>query len=174
MADSKIVVSGKLNSGSISGKLQNGGMRGTISLPKVIGVSDYNALTNKPSINGVTLSGNMSTQDLQIVSENTTAGWNSNPQYLPKAGEICIYTDYMTIQDDMGNDVTYPGIKIGDGNSYLIDMPFVGDDTRYLLLRRLQEHENDAVVHVTQQDRDFWDNKLNYDVNGETLILTRL
>jgi len=174
MADSKIVVSGKLNSGSISGKLQNGGMSGTISLPKVIGVSDYNALTNKPSINGVTLSGNMSTQDLQIVSENTTAGWNSNPQYLPKKGEICIYTDYMTIQDDMGNDVTYPGIKIGDGNSYLIDMPFVGDDTRYLLLRRLQEHENDAVVHVTQQDRDFWDNKLNYDVNGETLILTRL
>jgi len=174
MADSKIVVSGKLNSGSISGKLQNGGMSGTISLPKVIGVSDYNALTNKPSINGVTLSGNMSTQDLQIVSENTTAGWNSNPQYLPKAGEICIYTDYMTIQDDMGNDVTYPGIKIGDGNSYLIDMPFVGDDTRYLLLRRLQEHENDAVVHVTQHDRDFWDNKLNYDVNGETLILTRL
>lgn len=174
MADSKTVVSGKLNSGSISGKLQNEDMRGTISLPKVIGASDYNALTNKPSINGVTLSGNMSTQDLQIVSENTTAGWNSNPKYLPKKGEICIYTDYMTIQDDMGNDVTYPGIKIGDGNSYLIDMPFVGDDTRYLLLRRLQEHENDAVVHVTQQDRDFWDNKLNCDVNGETLILTRL
>ena len=174
MADSKIVVSGKLSSGSISGKLQNGGMRGAISLPKVIGVSDYNDLTNKPAINGVTLSGDMSTQDLQIVSENTTAGWNSNPQYLPKKGEICIYTDYMTIQDDMGRDVTYPGIKIGDGNSYLIDMPFVGDETRYLLLRRLQEHENDAVAHVTQQDRDFWNNKLNYDVTGETLILTRL
>ena len=174
MADSKIVISGKLNSGSISGKLQNGGMRGAISLPKVIGVSDYNDLTNKPAINGVTLSGDMSTQDLQIVSENTMAGWNSNPQYLPKKGEICIYTDYMTIQDDMGRDVTYPGIKIGDGNSYLIDMPFVGDETRYLLLRRLQEHENDAVAHVTQQDRDFWNNKLNYDVTGETLILTRL
>lgn len=173
MADSKIVVSGKLNSGSISGKLQNGGMSGTISLPKVIGVSDYNALTNKPSINGVTLSGNMSTQDLQIVSENTTAGWNSNPQYLPKKGEICIYTDYMTIQDDMGNDVTYPGIKIGDGNSYLIDMPFVGDETRYLLLRRLQGHENNTDIHIQSGEREFWNNKLNYDINNEELILTR-
>lgn len=173
MADSKIVVSGKLSSGSISGKLQNGGMRGAISLPKVIGVSDYNDLTNKPTINGVTLSGDMSTQDLQIVSENTTAGWNSNPQYLPKKGEICIYTDYMTIQDDMGRDVTYPGIKIGDGNSYLIDMPFVGDETRYLLLRRIQEHENNADIHIQPGEREFWNNKLNYDINNEELILTR-
>lgn len=135
---------------------------------------NYNDLINKPRINGVELSGNKTAQDLFLVSENTTDGWNSEPQYLPKAGEICIYTDYATIQDALGNDITVPGVKIGDGNAYLIDMPFVGDETRYLLLNRLQNHEQNMAIHVSQEDRSFWNNKLNYDVSGEELILNRL
>lgn len=157
----------------ISGKLSNGGLSGTISIPRNTSITDYNSLLNKPQINGVELSGNMSTQDLYIVSENTTEGWNSNPQYLPKQGEICVYTDYATIQDDLGNDIVCPGFKIGDGNSYLIDMPFVDTATRYMLIRRLEEHERNATIHVTPAEKEFWNNKLNYDVENEELILTR-
>lgn len=173
ISNAKPILTGNLSSASVSGRLLGGSMSGAVSLPRVIWVKDYDSLTNKPTINGVELSGNVSSQDLYIVSENTTAGWGENPLYLPKAGEICIYTDYMTIQDDMGNDITYPGIKVGDGNSYLIDMPFVGEETRYLLLRRIQEHENNMAMHVSAEDRAFWNNKLNYDTVGEELILTR-
>lgn len=155
------------------GKLNGGSLKGNLTIPTMASTGDYSSLINKPSINGVELSGDVTSQDLYIVSENTTAGWNENPLYLPKAGEICVYTDYMTVQDDMGNDVTYPGIKIGDGNAYLIDMPFVGAETRYLLLRRIQDHENNTDLHIQPGEREFWNNKLNYDAVGEELIFTR-
>ena len=167
------VVSGKLNSGALSGTLNNGGLSGNVSIPKSSTIGNYEALLNKPQINGVELSGNKTVQDLYIVSENTIEGWDSNPQYLPKAGEICIYTDYMEIQDDLGNIIICPGIKVGDGNSYLIDMPFVGAEIRYEVLNALRQHEQNTLIHVSQADRDFWNNKLNYDAVDEELILTR-
>lgn len=164
-----------LSTGNLRGTLSTGSLLGGLNVPKTATIveKDYNKLSNKPSINGVELSGDVSLQDLYIVSENTRAGWDSNPQYLPKAGEICVYTDYMTVQDDMGHNITYPGIKVGDGNAYLIDLPFVGEETRYLLLRRIQDHENNTAIHLQPGEREFWNNKLNYDVENEELILTR-
>lgn len=167
------IVSGSISTGSIGGRIGTQGLSGGINVPRTVILDDYNKLRNKPTINGVELSGDMTSQDLSIVSENTTAGWNSNPQYLPKAGEICIYTDYATIQDDMGNDIVCPGIKIGDGNSYLIDIPFVGTEIRYAVLQSLRQHESNTVIHVSQADRDFWNSKLNYDVSSEELIFNR-
>lgn len=166
---------GTLSTGSLRGGLNTGSLNGGLNVPKTATVleKDYNKLINKPQINGVELIGNKTSQDLYIVSENTTAGWNSTPLYLPKLGEICVYTDHTTVQDDMGHDITYPGIKIGDGNSYLIDMPFVGDDIRYLLLQRIKSHEDNTIVHITQEERVFWNNKLNLDVDDEELILNR-
>lgn len=166
---------GKLSSGSLKGSLNSGSLSGDISVPLQSATTDYNALLNKPSINGVELSGNKTSQDLFIVSENTTSGWNSMPSYIPKRGEICIYTDYATIQDDMGNDIVCPGIKVGDGNAYLIDMPFVGAEIRYEILQRLKLHEENTTVHITQAEREFWNNKLNYeyDETEEILILNR-
>lgn len=137
------------------------------------GVINYNGAINKPQINGVELIGNKSSADLYIVSENTVSGWNSNPQYLPQKGEICIYTDYTSVVDDQGRTITYPEIKIGDGNSYLIDLPLATDAARYFVLNKLQEHINDTAVHIQPGEREFWNNKLNYDMSSETLILTR-
>lgn len=164
---------GVLSSSSVSGSLRGGELSAGLSIPQSRLETDYERLSNKPKINGVTLSGDMSLMDLRIVSENTTDGWNSNPQYLPKQGEICIYLDYATAQDDMGNIITYPGIKIGDGNSYLIDMPFVGAETRYILLERIREHELNTNIHVSPEEKEFWNNKLNYNITGEELVLTR-
>lgn len=173
MNDQRIIISGNLSSGTLRGNLQNSGLSGQISIPQTYVNTDYEKLTNKPQINGVELVGNKTAQDLYLVSENTTAGWNSNPQYLPKAGEICIYTDYATIKDDLGNDIVCPGIKVGDGDSYLIDMPFVGDETRYLLLQQIRAHEQNMAIHVSPTDRTFWNNKLNYVAVGEELIFNR-
>ena len=137
------------------------------------GTTNYEVLRNKPQINGVELIGNKNAVDLRLVSENTTAGWNANPQYLPKPGEICIYTDAVIVTDDLGNTITYPDIKIGDGNTYLIDKPFVTAGVRYTVLNALWEHEKNHVIHITQEEREFWNNKLNTEVSGEELILNR-
>jgi len=97
-----------------------------------------------------------------------TAYWNSHRDYIPAFGEIVIYTDRRVI-----DGVTYAGIKIGDGGAYLIDLPFLGDDGIIEVIDTLNRHIQDTVAHVTQDDRDRWDAKLNYDVNDEILVFTR-
>lgn len=54
-------------SGSLTGSLSNSGtLTGQIAIGSGGGTTDYNDLTNKPSINSVTLSGNKTTADLNI------------------------------------------------------------------------------------------------------------
>lgn len=164
MADQRVVVSGRLSSGSLAAKL---------SVPPVGMIADYDMLMNKPSVNGVELSGDKTSQELYLINENTASGWNSIPQYIPKRGEICIYTDYTATTDEQGNAIICPEIKIGDGEAYLIDLPFVGVDQRHMILQKLNLHEANTAIHVTQTERAFWNNKLNFVMSGEELIFTR-
>ena len=111
-------------------------------------------------------------------SRDTTANWNRFPNIVPEAGEAIVYSDYSSYQDDHNNTVYVPGIKIGDGLAYLADLPFVGgpgyDGPSFeSIVARLGLHENNASMHVSSEDRAKWDNKLNCEVSGETLILTR-
>ena len=78
----------------------------------------------------------------------TTETWNSQPQLMSKKGFIYIYSDYKKTADN--KDVA--GMKCGDGTSYLIDMPFTD--------AILYEHMNDLVSHVTQEEKNFWNNKV--------------
>lgn len=127
----------------------------------VAGTSNYERLKNLPQINGVQLIGNKSLQDLHIVSENTSTGWDADRLYIPKAGEICVYSD-------IGR------IKIGDGAVPVVDLPFISQRDYETLMDELYEHTRNSLMHVSQQDRERWDNKLNYTFSGEELILTRL
>ena len=128
---------------------------------------DYNLLTNKPSINGVELVGDKSVSDLFILSEGTTAEWGTQLDYIPKAGQIIIYTDYATKEVD-GETVNIPGIKIGDGMAYVLDLPFVGDDIRDLLM----DHISNTIVHITQAERNAWNEKVRCYEIGENLVFT--
>ena len=93
---------------------------------------------------------------------NTTAYWNSRPTLVAKEGYIYIYSDHKQSQ---GVDI--PGIKIGDGTSYLIDMPFTD--------KPLDDHIADTVKHVTAIERAFWNDKVRCFVdpdNEGNLIFT--
>lgn len=118
----------------------------------------------------------MGTEQVRVVGKgnaylyiNTTAEWNSNPTYIPRRGEIIVYSDHDTVIED-DEEKLVPGIKIGDGMAYCIDLPFVTD----ALAKRLLGHINNSAIHVSAEDRAFWDNKLNCDVDGEELYLNRL
>ena len=103
----------------------------------------------------------------------TTAEWNSERLFVPMRGEIIIYMDHGHIQDRQGNTIYVPGVKIGDGSAYLIDLPFVNDDVAYGILEELRQHTGNQVVHITQSEREFWNNKLNVTVENGNLILNR-
>lgn len=93
----------------------------------------------------------------------TTATWNSQPQLISAQGFIYIYSDYR--QNEQGQNV--PAMKVGDGNAYLIDMPF-SDELLY-------EHLADNIRHITQQEREFWNNKVRCftsDIQDDVLVFT--
>lgn len=91
----------------------------------------------------------------------TTETWNNQPSLIAQRGYIYIYSDWR--QDEEGNDI--PGIKIGDGKRYLIDI--------YFKEQEFIDHMMDNIRHVTQEDRDRWDNKERAYVVGHELIFTK-
>jgi RNA binding exosome subunit len=108
-----------------------------------------------------------------LARRDTTANWNALRSFVPLRGEIIIYTDHGQMDDGYGNRINVPGIKIGDGNAYLIDLPFVGNDQRYAILQELRAHTGDTAIHVTMSEKDFWNNKLNYTINDGNLTFNR-
>jgi len=97
-----------------------------------------------------------------LVQYDTTANWATKTTLVSKKGTIYVYSDHDTVD---GHYV--PGIKIGDGLAFVVDLPFLDEP--------LYEHINDISCHVSSADRDFWSNKnrVYTDVNvPETLIFT--
>ena len=68
-----------------------------------------------------------------------------------------------------GSIVDVPAIKVGDGVSLLIDAPFMlsADDQDWI------DHINNHTIHITQAEREYWNNKVasNVNENNEELIL---
>lgn len=86
-----------------------------------------------------------------IISK-TKAEWNAEPQYMTVKDMIYVYTDYRQEEDPTTHEIkNIPAVKIGDGTSYLIDMPF-------------------ATIPITEEDIERWNNKstLNVEVDEET------
>lgn len=144
-------------------------VNGGIGLPKILpGSTDYERLNNKPQINGVSLVGNKTGSDLglDIVHIDTTANWNAQRELVSQMGHVYVYTDYMVV-----NGSFVSGIKIGDGNAFLIDIPFIGGNTT-----ELYNHENNTSIHVTDEERIVWNNKVTCFLSSgteETVVFTK-
>lgn len=119
-------------------------------------LTDYNLL-NKQYI------GDLLSAKIRI---NTTANWNTDKSYVPDAGVLIIYTDGAT-----KGDKPVPKIKVGDGNAYLIDLPFSDIDIKNLL----DEHISNQSIHITDEERANWNNKVSISVNqaNEEIIFTK-
>lgn len=115
---------------------------------------------------------NLHVQDAERLRYGTTAYWNSQTGYIPPAGSIIIYSDYKTITEG-GETTVIPGIKIGSGNAYVQDLAFMDEAFTDELLTHIQNNN----IHVTSQEKEFWNNKLNVtdfqEVTNETLIFHR-
>ena len=127
------------------------------------GTNDYNRLKNKPSINSIVLEGAISAEDLGLgrVYYDTKENWDSDIGRIAERGVVYIYSNYQYIEDEDGNQIPVAGIRIGDGTSYLIDMPFVSDAATYLITAHIANTE----VHVTPQEKRFWNNKVSAYMN---------
>ena len=106
--------------------------------------------------------GGMNSSGFPYVISDTTANWTSKTSLISKKNVIYVYTDYKT--NDDGKYI--PGIKVGDGLAYVVDLPFIDE--------LMWDHINDKDIHVTLMDKIFWNNKNRAYADGEELILTTL
>lgn len=116
-----------------------------------------------------------------IARRATTSEWDALRGFVPSAGELIVYTDHEIVSreiDGETREVFVPAIKVGDGMAYVQDLPFVDDGLRLLIMT----HINNTDVHVTAEDRSFWNNKINVEdshdiilgeLENETLVLNR-
>ena len=92
----------------------------------------------------------------------TTAEWNAMPQFVGKSGYVYVYSDARI--DEAGQPLA--AFKVGNGNAYLIDMPFC-DEAEY-------EHIRNTDIHVTLEDKDRWNKKVRcyMSTSDDMLIFT--
>lgn len=150
------------NRGSISGQVQSKGEvnSGTVERGKTVeggavsksgGSCDYDKLYNHPFFNGEEIIGEKTSEDYKIVISKTTAEWAALTSLISVKNAVYVYTDYKAI----GTSGDYqPGIKIGDGMAYVVDLPFVTTED----------------ARITAEDIANWNNKVAVMVDGENMI----
>lgn len=99
------------------------------------------------------------------IKYRTTAEWNNDRNYVPARGEICIYSDHGTL-----NGAVVPGIKIGDGNAYCIDLPFAKDDVIARVESLITTHINNTTIHTSPEEKALWNSKITCSISDENLI----
>lgn len=92
---------------------------------------------------------------IAIVSK-TVAEWAELPQYMSVKNSLYIYSDYRReVNPETGEVKLIPRIKIGDGMTFVADLPF-------------------STMSITQEDIDRWNNKsdlqVTVDEDGHNLI----
>lgn len=103
------------------------------------------------------------------------AEWDLNKDLISQKNVLYIYSDYKSVNKDT-EQVFIPGLKIGDGTTYLIDLPFINDTAGGSKIEQMiLDHINNNVIHISAEERNFWNNKLNLLLQPETqtLILNR-
>lgn len=98
------------------------------------------------------------------MKSDTTANWIAQREFVPLEGEIIVYTDYQT-KIENGKTIKIPAIKIGDGATYGVDLPFVNDDLR----DQIMNHINNPDIHTSLAEKLFWNNKINVADNQEVV-----
>lgn len=110
--------------------------------------------------------------DRLIYYSKTKEQWNMNPTLVSEKDVLYIYTNYKIVEKD-GEEIVIPGLKVGDGKGYLIDLPFINNVGSEDIEQLLMDHINNHSIHVTQEEKIFWNNKLNLSLHEENLVLNR-
>lgn len=98
------------------------------------------------------------------VDARTTEEWNTQGQgMISTKGMLYVWLDHSEFEGQV-----IPGVKIGDGGAYVLDLPFL--DVEYAA------HVADAQIHVSDENRRSWDDKVTCHIdpdNNEKLIFTK-
>lgn len=101
---------------------------------------------------------------------DTTENWNKKIGFIPKTGEAIVYSDHRSFMRD-GELVFVPGLKIGNGSSFLQNLPFT-DNQCDTIQSDLEQHKANTNMHTNAYEKSAWNEKVSTSVNGEILIFS--
>lgn len=87
---------------------------------------------------------NLEEASSQSILYATKSYWDRQLTFVPPRGALIIYAD-RTVEDS----VNIPGFKVGDGNAYVVDLPFSQQD----LETAIRNHINNSRIHLSEDDR---------------------
>ena len=87
----------------------------------------------------------------------TKEAWELFDKVKSQKGKIYVYAE------NDPNLNSSPLIKIGDGLAYICDLPFITDD----LSKQLNDHIQNEQIHISQIEREFWNNKITCYLSSE-------
>lgn len=138
---------------------------------KIEQLSNGNFLITITDKNGTTTA-QLSTENNGILVK-TEEEWNSTPSVISQRNTLYIYSNHKTLTNQQGDIINIPGIKVGDGLSFIIDLPFVNQEFE----TKLYQHLSNSAIHITNEEREFWNKKVRCfmdetNINNENLIFT--
>ena len=161
------------NSSDLPTTIHDGYMYLTVDDGKVYIDTDNTRIAVNPSLTASDIAYNDSTVAIILssllgssasIEVNTTAYWSSY-QNASTSKTFYVYTDGYTIN---GHNV--PRIKLGDGNAYVADLPFLDE--------KMANHIENSNIHVTATEKAFWNTKMTCSeadiANSERVIFTNI
>lgn len=128
-----------VNTGALSGTLSG---RGAVS----------GSLSGRSAVSGGIRGGTGGGEFGGRIITKTTAEWEATPTRVSSLNTIYVYSDSRQTDDGY-----IPRLKVGDGTTYIVDLPF-------------------STMSITQDDIDRWDGKstlkVTADAESGTLIFT--
>ena len=128
-----------VNTGALSGTLSG---RGAVS----------GSLSGRSAVSGGIRGGTGGGEFGGRIITKTTAEWEATPTRVSSLNTIYVYSDARQTDDGY-----IPRLKVGDGTTYIVDLPF-------------------STMSITQEDVDRWDKKSTLEVTADaesgTLIFT--
>ena len=85
---------------------------------------------------------------------DTKENWDAQRDLVSDANTVYFYRNFKTVQLDNNTFQNIPGMKLGDGSAFLIDLPFMSDSGLFW------DHINDQVRHIPSAERANWHDKV--------------
>lgn len=97
-----------------------------------------------------------------INKHDTEANWNSHPSFIPDKSEIIVY--------DKDDNYNYPRVKIGDGVTNIVALPFIDDNT-LTSVNNLQTEVNNVKASTSDEALNTKVNAIIQDIGALTVDL---
>lgn len=141
-------------------------------------ISSYNALNNKPTINGVTLTGNKTPEDLQLqpagdYQKSLTAGEHIEIQEFADGRHVIkvVVPDYLCTDNELDQGLAEKADRATTLQGYNIEDAYTKEEVDTLLTNNIQSKVTDIIIEAPNGVAEYTENTLTAQA-GLTVLMS--